>query len=151
MASSRLTGLGRGTPIAVARVTDPRFAERHPSATPLHLLLWASVLFNLLLCFVDSHVARLGAGQVILSEVLILAAAVALPFQQPDRSPCRWNFDQAFRSIGSHAFTGVAGQLQILVANNTTYISGDVNGDQIADFTMTLDGSHSVSSLGLIL
>lgn len=59
--------------------------------------------------------------------------------------------DQAFRSIGSHAFTGVAGQLQILVANNTTYISGDVNGDRIADFTMTLDGSHSVSSLGLIL
>lgn len=92
MASPRLTGLGRGTPIAVARVTDPRYAERHPSATPLHLLLWASVLFNLVLCFVDSHVARLGAGQVILSEVLILAAAVALPFRQPDRSPCRWDF-----------------------------------------------------------
>ncbi|MEG3153851.1 cellulase family glycosylhydrolase [Sphingomonas sp. RB1R13] len=63
----------------------------------------------------------------------------------------RFPGDQAFKLIGAQAFTGAAGQLRVYVANNTTYVAGDVNGDRIADFTITLDGNHPASSLGLIL
>ena len=47
--------------------------------------------------------------------------------------------DQGFNFIGSGAFTGTAGQLRSVVSGNTTLITGDTNGDKIADFAIFLD------------
>lgn len=47
--------------------------------------------------------------------------------------------DQAFNFIGNGAFTGTAGQLRSVVTGNTTLISGDTDGDKIADFAIYLD------------
>ena len=48
--------------------------------------------------------------------------------------------DQAFSWLGDGAFTGVAGQLRYEQVDGNTYVSGDVNGDGIADFMIRLDG-----------
>ncbi|WP_156387162.1 MULTISPECIES: calcium-binding protein [unclassified Rhizobium] len=47
--------------------------------------------------------------------------------------------DQGFNFIGSGAFTGTAGQLRSVVTGNSTLITGDTNGDKIADFAIYLD------------
>ncbi|HEX9965438.1 MAG TPA: cadherin domain-containing protein [Allosphingosinicella sp.] len=49
--------------------------------------------------------------------------------------------NQAFTFIGSSAFSGVAGQLRFETANGVTTISGDVNGDGLADLQIQLSGS----------
>lgn len=54
--------------------------------------------------------------------------------------------DQAFSWLGDGAFTGVAGQLRYEQVDGNTYVSGDVNGDGIADFMIRLDGVHSLGS-----
>jgi Ca2+-binding RTX toxin-like protein len=61
--------------------------------------------------------------------------------------------NQAFTYIGKNAFTSVAGQLRIYVENNQTYVAGDVNGDGIPDFTLSIAGTPNMSQLvsGLIL
>lgn len=46
----------------------------------LNGVLWASVLFNLILCFIDTNIVTLNQSAVIAAEVAILAAALALPF-----------------------------------------------------------------------
>ena len=53
--------------------------------------------------------------------------------------------DQAFTFIGSGAFTGVAGQLHYEQISGSTYVSGDTNGDGIADFMIKLDGLHTMT------
>ena len=50
--------------------------------------------------------------------------------------------DQAFQYIGSAAFSGVAGQLRL--ANQI--LSGDINGDGLADFRLGLTGVSSLLS-----
>jgi putative polymerase len=52
-------------------------------------VVMASVLFNLLLCFVDTNALRVNALHVILTEAAILAAAFFLPFARNQRSPGR--------------------------------------------------------------
>jgi Ca2+-binding RTX toxin-like protein len=47
--------------------------------------------------------------------------------------------NQAFSFIGTAAFSGKAGELRYEKAPSDTYISGDVNGDKVADFTIRLD------------
>lgn len=47
--------------------------------------------------------------------------------------------NQAFRFIGSTGFTGQAGQLHAQSVSGGTLISGDVNGDRVADFAILLD------------
>jgi serralysin len=47
--------------------------------------------------------------------------------------------NQAFEFIGTRAFSGEAGELQYRKASSDTYVSGDVNGDKIADFTVHFD------------
>jgi len=42
--------------------------------------------------------------------------------------------DQAFALIGSAAFSGTAGQLRVVQQGGLTIVSGDVNGDGVADF-----------------
>ena len=61
--------------------------------------------------------------------------------------------NQAFAYIGTAAFTGVAGQLHYAVlANGYTFVSGDVNGDSIADFGFNLKGTAlSLSAADFIL
>ena len=54
--------------------------------------------------------------------------------------------DQAFSYIGARAFTGVAGQLNSYQANGNTYVAGDINGDGIADFSVTISGSVAIST-----
>ncbi|MGD9863017.1 MAG: calcium-binding protein [Pseudodonghicola sp.] len=48
--------------------------------------------------------------------------------------------DQAFDLIGTDAFSGTAGELRIWKARGDTHVAGDVNGDGIADFRITLSG-----------
>ncbi|WP_134682268.1 calcium-binding protein [Paracoccus ravus] len=47
--------------------------------------------------------------------------------------------NQAFSYIGSAAFTGHAGELSARSGSYGTLISGDVNGDRVADFAVLLD------------
>jgi Ca2+-binding RTX toxin-like protein len=48
--------------------------------------------------------------------------------------------DQAFTYLGTGAFTGVAGQLHTWYDAGKTIVSGDVNGDKLADFAIALTG-----------
>jgi Ca2+-binding RTX toxin-like protein len=49
--------------------------------------------------------------------------------------------DNAFTFIGTGAFTGVAGQLRFQqFGNSFTLVSGDTNGDGLADFAIRIDG-----------
>ena len=51
--------------------------------------------------------------------------------------------DDAFSFIGTAAFSGVAGELRYQLVDGTTahtLLQGDVNGDQIADFEISLNG-----------
>lgn len=52
--------------------------------------------------------------------------------------------DQAFSFIGRNAFSHVAGQLNYAFQNGDTLISGDVDGDGVADFVIQLNGRISL-------
>jgi Ca2+-binding RTX toxin-like protein len=52
--------------------------------------------------------------------------------------------DQAFAFIGSAAFTNTAGELRYEQVSGNTYVSGDTNGDGVADFMIRLDGLHTL-------
>ncbi|MGL6211323.1 MAG: calcium-binding protein [Paracoccaceae bacterium] len=54
--------------------------------------------------------------------------------------------NQAFTFIGAGAFTGVAGQLQLLVSGNTRLLSGDVDGVGGADFTLQINNATVVAA-----
>lgn len=59
--------------------------------------------------------------------------------------------DQAFKLIGSAAFSGVAGELRSYVnASGANVIAGDVNGDGVADFLINL-GTSTAQAGDLIL
>ncbi|CAN5523937.1 hypothetical protein BH10PSE7_BH10PSE7_02150 [soil metagenome] len=58
--------------------------------------------------------------------------------------------DQAFAFIGTAAFT-VAGQLRYQTAGAATIVSGDINGDHIADFEIQLSGAIAVTGVDFIL
>jgi len=65
--------------------------------------------------------------------------------------------DQGFRFIGTKAFSGKAGELhyqtfdQDGTANDITVVSGDVNGDRIADFEIEIVGIVQLSSGNFLL
>ena len=59
--------------------------------------------------------------------------------------------DDGFSFIGSDAFTGVAGQLRAVVSGSTTLVSGDVNGDGVADFLIRVDGVHALAAGDFVL
>lgn len=59
--------------------------------------------------------------------------------------------DQAFTFIGSAGFSGVAGQLRVQASGTGTLIVGDVNGDRVADFALTLAGVSALSSTYYLL
>ena len=50
--------------------------------------------------------------------------------------------DQAFSFVGTAAFSNTAGELRYELISGNTYVTGDTNGDGIADFMIKVDGSH---------
>ncbi len=59
--------------------------------------------------------------------------------------------DQAFAFIGTAAFSGAAGELRYAQVSGNTYLSGDTNGDGLPDFTIRLDGLHTLGTGDLVL
>lgn len=59
--------------------------------------------------------------------------------------------NQAFKYLGDSAFTGQAGELSARNVSGGTLISGDVNGDRIADFALLLDDRLSLGADSFIL
>jgi hypothetical protein len=59
--------------------------------------------------------------------------------------------DQAFNATILSAFDGAVGRLRFTSSGGTGYLSGDVNGDKTADFTIRLAGVTSLSASSLFL
>ncbi len=59
--------------------------------------------------------------------------------------------DQAFAFIGSATFSGAAGQLRYAVTSGGVMVSGDVNGDGIADFQFKVAGVSLMQSSDFLL
>ncbi|MGO4125744.1 calcium-binding protein, partial [Inquilinus sp. YAF38] len=59
--------------------------------------------------------------------------------------------DQAFSFIGTSLYTGVAGQLRYASVGGVTTIAGDVNGDKVSDFHITLTGSIALVAGDFVL
>lgn len=60
--------------------------------------------------------------------------------------------NQAFTFIGTSNFTGSAGQLRYVPSGGDLLVTGDVNGDRIADFALIVDGGwSSLSSSDFLL
>lgn len=59
--------------------------------------------------------------------------------------------DQAFGFIGKNAFGNHAGELRYQSANGGIIVYGDVDGDGVADFTVTLTGIKSIAAGDFIL
>ena len=59
--------------------------------------------------------------------------------------------DQAFSFIGGGAFTHHAGELQARAVGANTVISGDVDGNGVADFQIRLNGSVALQATDFVL
>ena len=59
--------------------------------------------------------------------------------------------NQAFKFLGSAAYTKTAGELRTVVKNGDTFIYGDVNGDGATDFSIFVDTSARIYSTDFIL
>jgi Ca2+-binding RTX toxin-like protein len=59
--------------------------------------------------------------------------------------------DQAFAFIGTTAFTHHAGELRFAVSGGNTVVSGDVNGDGVADFNIVLTGAITLVAADFVL
>jgi len=60
--------------------------------------------------------------------------------------------DQAFTFIGSERFHKVAGELHTYrLSDGNTYLSGDTNGDGVADFAIKVIGSHTFANTDFLL
>ncbi|MBB3020672.1 Ca2+-binding RTX toxin-like protein [Microvirga lupini] len=59
--------------------------------------------------------------------------------------------NQAFKFISEKDFHNVAGELRAFKSGATTYITGDTNGDGIADFTIMVSGLKAFASSDFIL
>ena len=59
--------------------------------------------------------------------------------------------NQAFQFIGDDGFDGVAGELRVVKKNGDTFVSGDVNGDAVADFMIRIDGKVNLQASDFVL
>ncbi|WP_225767634.1 M10 family metallopeptidase C-terminal domain-containing protein [Inquilinus sp. Marseille-Q2685] len=59
--------------------------------------------------------------------------------------------NQAFSFVGAGAYTGVAGQLRYVTVGGVTTIGGDVNGDKVTDFHITLTGAIALAAADFVL
>lgn len=57
----------------------------------------------------------------------------------------RTKSDDAFRWVGNADFSGRAGELRYAVLDGTAHVYGDIDGDRVSDFTITMTG---VTTLG---
>jgi Ca2+-binding RTX toxin-like protein len=58
--------------------------------------------------------------------------------------------NDAFQFIGKNAFSGQASELRYVNSNGMTIISGDVNGDAVADFQVVLDDKMTLATTDFI-
>lgn len=81
-------------------------------------------------------------------------------FKQSDGDRVRLNYldastqtagDQAFKFIGTSVFHNVPGELRYQQINGNTYISGDTDGNSVADFLIRLDGLHNLVATDFVL
>lgn len=111
---------------------------------------------------VDELTGGLGMDRFVFSGVKPLAQALTVKDVITDFSTVSDRIDlraidadstragnQAF--IRASSFEGKAGQLVVEVVGTNTQLSGDVNGDRIADFVIQLTGVTSISSDNLML
>lgn len=61
------------------------------------------------------------------------------------------NGDDAFAFIGSQAFHHVAGELRYTTIGNATVVQGDINGDGVADFWISLTGKMALVQADFVL
>lgn len=59
--------------------------------------------------------------------------------------------NQSFTFIGTAGFNKVAGQLRFETISGNTFVSGDVDGDGLADFAIRLDGAVQLVATDFIL
>jgi hypothetical protein len=59
--------------------------------------------------------------------------------------------NQAFSLNGTTAFSGKAGELHYAASGSNTLVSGDVNGDKAADFSVLVAGAHTFAAPDFIL
>jgi hypothetical protein len=59
--------------------------------------------------------------------------------------------NDAFSFIGAAAFSGTAGELRVSVPSTNTLVTGDVDGDAVADFHILLTGTHALSAGDFLL
>ncbi|HEV2745764.1 MAG TPA: calcium-binding protein, partial [Allosphingosinicella sp.] len=59
--------------------------------------------------------------------------------------------DQNFTFVGGAAFSGAAGELRAEVAQGNTYVSGDTDGDAVADFFIRIDGTTPLQAGDFVL
>lgn len=59
--------------------------------------------------------------------------------------------NQSFKFIGSAAYHGVAGEVRYATTGGDTHISGDINGDRVADFRVTLNQELKMIAADFIL
>ena len=59
--------------------------------------------------------------------------------------------NEAFHFIGTNVFSHNAGELRYQEISGDTYVSGDTNGDGVADFMIRLDGSHALTASDFVL
>ncbi|HEV2746094.1 MAG TPA: RTX toxin, partial [Allosphingosinicella sp.] len=59
--------------------------------------------------------------------------------------------DQDFTFVGAAAFSGSAGELRSQVIRGNRYVSGDTDGDAVADFYVRIDGTAPLEAGDFIL
>lgn len=59
--------------------------------------------------------------------------------------------DQGFQFVGTHSFSGEAGELRVKFGGGNTLLQGDTNGDGAADFSVILQGHHVLDSGSFIV
>jgi hypothetical protein len=59
--------------------------------------------------------------------------------------------NQSFNFIRSAAFSGTAGELRFEQVDGNTFVSGDINGDGVADFSIQVNGLVNFSAVDFIL
>lgn len=58
---------------------------------------------------------------------------------------------QEFDFIGRRAFSGAAGELRYQIVGQTTEVSGDLNGDRVADFVITIERAFNLTAADFMI
>ena len=59
--------------------------------------------------------------------------------------------NDAFTWIGSAAFSKHAGELHYVVSGGVGLVSGDIDGNGVADFAIRIDGAPALSAADFVL